>query len=644
MKPYVIMCVDHDPNHWERVYHDLAPLTSHFQLVMVVNAYEAQKQIQQLKANNQSLTLIFFEPDSTDDSLSDEFLVQLHQDEFTRDTRKILFSGQMELERMVKAVNQARLDYYIQKPWETEKLRQVTIDQVTTYILSHETDILPYSSVLDTERILEAQVKRQIAKYQIGFLDYSQYSDEQLAKEFTNALYQFFEGNDQTHACRKYSPNHYLTREGQPNDFLWVLAKGEVILTKKNSAGEDQEIMREKQGALIGVMSFVTGKSAFVTSHTTTHAEVIKLDRKMLAHVIKVKGNLLPILVTFLLRHSNLRLQNAIQSEMKLQETLRSLEVTQTRLIESEKMAILGQLIAGVAHELNNPVTAILRGSENLKQNIPPIVQTDPFPTVKALGSQILENAMTVVPLSTAEIRVRTEKAMKFFPSRNVAKKAVQLGLDEALPYRKYLKPFGNRGDQVLNYLNRFHQVGTFLRNIDVCGKRIADIVKGLKNYSRPDSGKVETVDVHSGIEDTLIIFENTLKHYQVIKAYGDLPPIECYPNELQQIWTNLISNAIDATGRQGQLKITTRLGIPNNESEYIEILIEDNGVGISKEFQEKIFELNFTTKAEGDFGLGIGLAICLQIVKRHNGTIAVESELGNYSRFIVTLPCQLAQ
>ena len=183
--------------------------------------------------------------------------------------------------------------------------------------------------------------------------------------------------------------------------------------------------------------------------------------------------------------------------------------------------------------------------------------------------------------------------------------------------------------------------MGNFLRSINVCAQRIADLVKSLKSYARQDDEKIHTVDLHEGLEDTLVIFENRLKRHHVTKEYADLPPLSCQPIALQQVWTNLISNALDAIEEPGELHITTRF-TPDSEQTKVDVVIEDNGKGIPVDLQQKIFELNYTTKREGNFGLGIGLSVCQQIVHQHDGTIRVESEPGKYTRMIVTLPLTL--
>jgi signal transduction histidine kinase len=158
-----------------------------------------------------------------------------------------------------------------------------------------------------------------------------------------------------------------------------------------------------------------------------------------------------------------------------------------------------------------------------------------------------------------------------------------------------------------------------------------------LKHYAGQDPEQPVLADINDGIAETLVILENRLRGFDVECHYGILPVYRCHPIALQQVWTNLIANALDAMGTRGKLIITSRY--VEASPSYISVVIEDNGPGISPKLIKKIFELNFTTKREGNFGLGIGLTVCQQIVAQHLGRIEVESEQGHFTRFTITLP-----
>ena len=472
------------------------------------------------------------------------------------------------------------------------------------------------------------------AGFRDKFLDYSLYSDDELSELVIKSLYKILENNDEHKVRRKYSANHILTREGEINRFLWFITKGEVLLKKRNIQGESQDITIMPAGTMVGGMSFLTEETAFSTGITLVKTEVLKVDNVVFSQIMQSNTALLAPFTNLLLRNFNRRLQHSISAELERQETLKSLDIAHNHLIESEKMAVLGQLVAGVAHELNNPVAAILRGSDTLITLISALVNYESKSEFSQLAQKTLKQGLTITPLSTSEVRARAKEVFNFVKDKQLAKKLVNMNID----YKDIPLAENHNFIETVNLLNQFYQVGTILRNSNVCATRIADLVKSLKHYAGQDSETSAPTDIHEGIEETLVIFENKLKHFQVTKEYQQLPNIECLPIELEQVWTNIISNAIDAIDGPGELKIST-LYLPYDESPQVQVIIEDNGPGMTKEVLKKVFEVNYTSKREGNFGLGIGLTICSQIIKRHGGTIVVESEPTLFTRFIITLP-----
>jgi signal transduction histidine kinase len=175
--------------------------------------------------------------------------------------------------------------------------------------------------------------------------------------------------------------------------------------------------------------------------------------------------------------------------------------------------------------------------------------------------------------------------------------------------------------------------------------QRISDIVKAVRSYSHLDKAAIQLVDVHEGIEDTLIILRHKLKQgVTVIREYDrNLPRIECYASELNQVWTNIIDNAVDAMQGKGEIRIKTYVDPANLVHDDIVVEITDNGPGIPPEIQPRIFEAFFTTKAPG-MGTGLGLNIAYNIVvKQHRGEIELESRPGQ-TTFTVRLPLRLAE
>ncbi|MBD2681720.1 MULTISPECIES: PAS domain S-box protein [Nostoc] len=289
------------------------------------------------------------------------------------------------------------------------------------------------------------------------------------------------------------------------------------------------------------------------------------------------------------------------QAEMQLQQqaqnlenTLRELQRTQSQLIQSEKMSSLGNMVAGVAHEINNPVNFI-------HGNLIP-------------ASEYTQDLLRLVELYQQHFP---------YPPVEIQAEIIAIDLD-------FLK-------EDLVKLFQSMTVGT---------QRIREIVLSLRNFSRLDEAEFKDVDIHEGIDSTLMILHNRLKakpnhpEIAVIKEYGKLPLIECYPGQLNQVFMNLLANAIDSleqsfSGEQGQIRICTEVC----NSKWAIIRIIDNGLGISQEILPKLFDPFFTTKDVGK-GTGLGLSISYQIVvNKHRGNLSCNSRPGQGAEFVIKIP-----
>jgi signal transduction histidine kinase len=274
------------------------------------------------------------------------------------------------------------------------------------------------------------------------------------------------------------------------------------------------------------------------------------------------------------------------EQKEELKITLENLKTTQSQLIQSEKMASLGQLVAGIAHEINNPVTFISAGVDSLNINIEEV-------------QQVLDIYQGITP-------------------DNVKEKLTEI---------KKLK-------EKIEYKETISEINKLIDSVRSGSERTTEIVKGLRTFSRLDEDVLKYVNIHEGLDSTLILMRNKYKErIEIENLYGDIPEIECYPGQLNQVFMNVLSNAIDAIDDKGTITIIT-----SKSNETVRISIKDTGRGIPEENQSRIFEPFFTTKEVGK-GTGLGLSICHSIINRHSGSIEVKSEVGKGSEFVIVLP-----
>ena len=638
MNQYAVICLDNNPVSIERIRSELASLASVFDIYTAENIEDAHHALEDIHDHHQTVALVITHHHSGFNGV--QFLIELEQLPHSNTARTILVSASSDIQSILTAVNEGRLNHCLTKPVQDQVLFKSAQKELTSFVIQYDSEnLLSYSDALDQQRLFRAHIEQKIHSFQSGFIhDYHQLSDNALAERVVSALQDVFSKDDKTKAIRDYSPEHLLTVEGEDNRFLWLIIEGEAALYKKDELGQQREVVRHSKGNIVGGMSFVTGEPSFSTAITLTQTRVIKLDKDSFAQVMHSNNTLLPLFTNLLLRHFNRRLQRSITNKIKLQQTLESLESAHQQLIEKEKMAMLGQLVTGVAHELNNPIAAILRSIETLSEHLDQILENSSLPESNK-GTDVLAHSKLAKPLSTAQERQLVKHLTSTIDDRALAKKAVRLNLSQDSAVLDTLKDSPVAGKELLNDLEHYHYVGNSIRSIQVCSKRIADMVKSLKSYAREDEEVRHYADIHEGLEDTLVIFENRLKHHQLEKHYDtELPPLLCQSLSLQQVWTNLISNALDALSERGKVSITTSQQTQGDDT-FLVVEISDTGHGIAKEDISTIFNPNFTTKKEGNFGLGIGLSISQQIVSAHQGFILVESEVGSHTHMQVWLP-----
>ncbi|PSB42364.1 sensor histidine kinase [Chamaesiphon polymorphus] len=434
-------------------------------------------------------------------------------------------------------------------------------------------------------------------------------------------------------ACKvELAAGEILIAEGDPPRGVFILVSGQIGITRR-SEGLDIPIGQHHAPEFFGETPILTDEPVPVTLHALTNCLTYEIAGDDFRHLL----------------HECRDFEREVFRVMA-----RRLRGVESFIRSREKMAALGTLAAGLAHELNNPAAAVVHA---LKDVIPALLELQRMNLV--YGQHQIEAAHT-----QQWQQVRDEGYDRILHDRPDSLQVSDLeeellewledyGVANAWNLAAPLASGGVTVETLADLTARWQNDTTELRDMGVRwlalsfdvlsmiksglhgAERIFELVQSMKAYSYLDRGVRQLVDVHQGIEDTLHIFSHRLKPgIEIDRCYDrTLPQIEAYGSELNQVWTHLVDNAIDAMAGKGRLKITTV-----RDGNYICVEIADSGTGIPPEIQSRIFESFFTTKPVGQ-GTGLGLDIVRRIVEnRHQGTISIESKPGS-TRFAIRLP-----
>lgn len=436
---------------------------------------------------------------------------------------------------------------------------------------------------------------------------------------------------DQAQALQLPAGSILVEEGGNPNGFF-ILLKGRISITRQ-SEGVEMPIGHQEAPAFFGEIPVLTDGPVLVSMRTLTECEIYQVN-----------------CCDFLtLLHECRGFERSI-----FREVARRLRGLESFIRSREKMAALGTLSAGLAHELNNPTAALVRA---LRDVVPAIreleymnlvygqAQVDPahtqeWQTVRDQGYDRILNQ----PVDTVAVSDREEMLLDWLENYGaqdawklaepLALAAIETATLDHLTQR-WRHHSGELRDQGLRWLALSFEVMSMIKSGLRGAERISDLVHSMKSYSHMDRGAQQFVDVHDGLEDTLQLFSYKLKQGITVQRHYDrtLPKIYAYGSELNQVWTNLIDNAIDAMDEKGTLEIATC-----QDGNYVRVEIMDSGMGIDPEIQSRIFEPFYTTKAMGK-GSGLGLDAVRRIVQnRHQGIVTLTSEPGR-TCFSVYLP-----
>jgi signal transduction histidine kinase len=420
-----------------------------------------------------------------------------------------------------------------------------------------------------------------------------------------------------------------VIHENDPADTMIIYLEGETD-GRRESAGPDAPVYTARAGMVTGMLPFSRMTHYTITARAVTPLRVARIAKTFFPEMLNKIPSLGPRLVGIL----SDRVREATKQDLA-----------------REKLASLGKLSAGLAHELNNPAAAAARAANTLRgifdkreqasleidqQNLPPEARA----SLRMIETKAREMQLDGQPKNALELSDMQSELQSWLEDH---------GVDDGWEVAPVLADAGVRVEHLERLAQKFSapamgavirrfgatlEISRLLTDIEHSSCRISELVKAIKEYSFMDEAPRQEVDVAKGIESTLVMLNHKLKHgVSVVKNFDpNLPRIFSYGSELNQVWTNLIDNAADAMKGKGELRIRTM-------REGDEVLVEfvDNGPGIPPEIQTKIFDPFFTTKPIGE-GTGLGLDTVYRIVRKHRGNVSVVSRPGN-TCFRVRLP-----
>ncbi len=415
-------------------------------------------------------------------------------------------------------------------------------------------------------------------------------------------------------------------REGEPADAMFVLLEGD-FQWRGELAGET--FVRElKAGEITGVLPFSRMKKFTLTGRAITDARVLRFPARLLPELVQK----MPELASRLVGVMSDRIREATRFEQ-----------------QRDRLAALGKLSAGLAHELNNPASAAKRATSQLRDILKRVrdasLELGRRTLTAEQKSEIekLEASLTQVdgpppdPLAASALEDQIDSLLRSHGQNDLWQLAADLAHRNFKPElleQLFATLDAGTARAALVRISSTVEISGLLNEIESSTSRISDLVGAIKEYTFMDQAPVQNVDIVKTLETTLTILNHKLKHGVVVQRdYQKIPfLVNSFGSELNQVWTNIIDNAIDAMGGKGKLRVRTY-----REDKCVVVEIADDGPGISPEIQPHIFEPFFTTKGVGE-GTGLGLDTVQRIVKKHRGNIQVSSKPGD-TRFQVWLP-----
>ncbi|MDO5673248.1 MAG: ATP-binding protein [Actinomycetaceae bacterium] len=439
-----------------------------------------------------------------------------------------------------------------------------------------------------------------------------------------------------------------LTRQGVPVDALYLVLEGEVSL-RRTEYGTNVLAHRASSGPIIGLVSLShEAEGAHFTSVATTECLAIRLSLDQLERMVQADQEVSELLTVLAIKALTSRLVRAEELHLEKEDlstrleaetqrlgaALRELEATRAELVAQARYATLGELAAGIAHELNNPVGALLRAADFISKDATTLLSSD---RRLELALEAARDAREVRARSTSEERAIVRTLMEVVKERDVAQRMMRAGVTEVSTAKTLV-----RNPDSWRLVEAGASMGTAVKNVEVAARRIQELVASLRSYARPDTAAEVGIDINQIMEDTLRLITHRMRGIDVERSYTQLPGVTCFPGKLGQVFTNLLVNAAESLGGSGVVQVVSDVVAEGlNGADCVRMRVIDDGPGIDPGILDKVFDMHFSTKhGTVRFGLGMGLGMSRQIIEDHRGLLLVDSLPGR-TEFSVLLPIE---
>ena len=563
-----------------------------------------------------------------------ELALAMHDEPALQPTRRVLVTQATSLSNVDAALSRGAVHGMLTRPWSRFALGEQLRAHLSTYHVEHDPDGLnAYGDLIEDDDRVRAEHRVDQRRHAPGrstgdrryLLLEPQIDDDQVVAMLVAALDQAL-----GHPPRlRVSPGSTLLEQGADVGGIYLILDGEVELRRRTDAGE-RIVHREGTGPIVGLLSLASQRRAFLEVRAVTEVRALPITLGQLDQAIAAESDVGPLLTRTLVNALANRLREADDLQVRidalnvsiererdqLATALEALEQAQARLIQQARMATLGELAAGIAHELNNPVAALTRAAEHLSRDVDGLLGDDPVVAH-------IERARRAAAMPSAELRSARRMIAERIVDRSLAGRLVAAGVTDP-----DLAAELARDPAAIDRLTTAHQLGSALRNITTASARISDLVESLRAYLRggDEHPVVADIDVTETVEDALRLLGHRLTGVTVEREYLPIPLARARPGQLQQLWTNLLSNALDAAGPDGHLTVSVDSPDPTD----VRVRITDDGPGFDPAIVDQLFTPHFTTKhGRVSFGSGLGLSICRQVVDAHGGTIELTSGQG---------------